>query len=488
MSEIFVTSNSREVIDGAIFIAISGFKIDGHNYIKEALQNGASYIVAEKYPEELNFKEYQLITTYEDDAPTIASFQSISIDGKKVIWDVVSNSRLAYSMWAKEAFPSQPAHLVAITGTNGKTSTAWFYQQILSLLGHKSAMIGTIGVINNAGYSHTESGLTTPDAIYLHKTLDAITSIGVGYCSMEASSIALEQHRMSGVELEAAAFTNFTQDHLDYHKSMEAYFIAKTILFSDVLKAGKTAVLNESIPEFQKLKSISLKKSHKIITYGLLESDVFITEDMDKRVKIKIYDAEYRVDYKIKGEFQKENLMASISLLLASGISREDIISVIPKLSAPIGRIELVGTYNGADIFVDYAHTPDALKRALKAVGQGMEGDVYLVFGCGGDRDKQKRPIMAAIAAEYADYIVVTDDNPRFEDPSAIRCELMLSCDAISIGNRSDAIKYAISKLKEGDVLLIAGKGHENYQIIGDVKHHFSDQEEVLKYIGGNHE
>ena len=171
----------------------------------------------------------------------------------------MSSSRLAYSMWAKEAFPNQPAHLVAITGTNGKTSTAWFYQQILSLLCHKSAMIGTIGVINNAGYSHTESGLTTPDAIYLHKTLDAISSIGVGYCSMEASSIALEQHRMSGVELEAAAFTNFTQDHLDYHKSMEAYFIAKTILFSDVLKAGKTAVLNESIPEFQKLKSISLK-------------------------------------------------------------------------------------------------------------------------------------------------------------------------------------------------------------------------------------
>lgn len=485
MSEIFVTSNSKEVIKGSIFIAISGFKIDGHDYIKEALENGATYIVAEKYPEELNFEGYELITTYSDDAPTIASFKN----GNDIIWDVVSNSRFAYSMWAKEAFPNQPEHLVAITGTNGKTSTAWFYQQILSLLDRKSALIGTIGIINNAGYYNSSaSALTTPDAVYLHKTLDAIASIGVEYCAMEASSIALEQHRMSAVELEAAAFTNFSQDHLDYHKSMEDYFAAKTILFSDILKAGKTSVLNESIPEFQKLKSISLEKSHGIITYGTPESNIFIKEDSDKRVKVKIYDAEYKVEYNIKGEFQKENLMAAIGLLLASGILREDIISAIPKLSAPIGRIELVANYNGADIFVDYAHTPDALKRALKAVKHGIRGKVHLVFGCGGDRDKQKRPIMASIAQEYADYIVITDDNPRFENPELIRNELMSNCNGISIANRADAIEYAISKLEFGDVLLIAGKGHEDYQIIGDVKHHFSDQEQVLKCVGGNHE
>lgn len=485
-----ITNNSKEVKPGNVFVAIAGNQIDGHQYIKKAINSGAAYIVAEKYPEELGEKSATLLSQYDDNAPTIATFQ-VHCAERDVIWDVVKNSRLAYSKWSQQAYPKQPEHLVAVTGTNGKTSTTWFYQQILALLGYGSACIGTIGLISNINIDNSSTGasLTTPDALGLHKMLENLANAGIEYAAMEASSHALDQYRLSSASLSAAAFTNFTQDHLDYHGSMEDYLVAKIRLFSELLPWGGTAVLNNAIEQFPRLLHICNSRGHNIITYGTDGADISYTKIDSDIIDLKIMGKKYVTRFNVVGDFQKYNLMAAIGLLLAVGVDPVEIVKTIPQLHAPRGRMEMVGSYHQASVFVDYAHTPDALQRALEAIRSATKGRVHLLFGCGGDRDKQKRSLMGRIAAEYADMVVVTDDNPRFEDPKAIRKEIIQSClNAVEVAERDQAIKFALDRLLPGDALLIAGKGHEEYQIIGADTIPFSDCQHVLNCIGGENE
>jgi len=482
-----ITSNSKEIKPGGMFIAIAGSAFDGHNYINQAINAGASYIVAEKYPEELGITQAKLLSQYADEAPTIATFEVTKADGGLVVWDVVANSRLAYAGWAQQAYPNQPGHMVAVTGTNGKTSTTWFFQQILALLGYSSACIGTIGVISNITLDQSLQGpsLTTPDALGLHKMLESLAENGVEFAAMEASSHAIHQDRLSAVLLKAAAFTNFTQDHLDYHGTMEEYLAAKTRLFSHLLPSNGTAVLNKDIEQFPGLLNICQSRGVKVLTYGADAADITYQAGEGNAMTLKIIGQEYRTQFNVIGDFQKYNLMAAIGLLIACGIDHADIIQAIPFLLAPTGRMEWVAMHNGANIFVDYAHTPDALQRALEALRSSTNGKTHLVFGCGGNRDKQKRPLMGKIAANYADKVVVTDDNPRLEDASLIREEIMATCpNAQEVAGRDQAIRIAMNSLMPGDSLLVAGKGHEEYQIIGTQTLPFSDRKHILNYTG----
>lgn len=484
MMDVQLTNNSKAVTNGAIFAAISGTNSDGHNYIRQALEAGAAYIIAQKYPEELGIETFRLLSQYEDNSPTIASF-IINWQDREVIWDVVINSRLSYAKWAHQLHPAQPEYTVAVTGTNGKTSTAWFYQQILSLIGEGSAALGTIGVVTNVSCK-LNCSLTTPDALDLHKLLEHFTESGVKYLSMEASSHALHQNRLSAVEIKAAAFTNFTQDHLDYHHDMDEYFQAKTILFNEILPAGGHAILNVDMDRFSEILQVCTTRGHNIITYGHA-ADISYRKATGK-LFLKIFDAEYKTDFHVVGDFQIYNLMAAIGLLLAVGITADKIISVIPNLLAPTGRMELVSTYNNARIYVDYAHTPDALQRALEALRSNIQGRVHVLFGCGGNRDKEKRQLMGEIAHQLADVVIITDDNPRLEDASTIRAEIMKACPkGFDIADRAQAIKLALQNLRPHDILLVAGKGHETYQIIGTEKHYFSDHDQVLLYVREMH-
>ena len=481
-----IATDSRKIAPGSIFIALSGHNHDGHEYISSAISNGAIYIVAEKYPEEIGINGGRLLTQYADESPTIATFELDNGQGQLVIWDVVKSSRLAYANWARQRFPKQPEHVVAVTGTNGKTSTAWFYQQILALLERPSAFIGTLGALSNVPLPEeiTKASLTTPDPLLLHEQLDSMTDAGVKYVAIEASSHALDQNRLVAVKFKAAAFTNFTQDHLDYHHDMESYFQAKQKLFNQLLSSSAVAVLNKDIPQFPQLMAICAARGIGVITYGASEADITGHVQELGIISLRVMGRQFSIKFKPVGDFQVYNLMAAIGLLIAVGVAIEEIISVISKLYAPLGRMELVATHNNGAIYIDYAHTPDALMRVLQAQRVATSGRLFVVFGCGGNRDAEKRPLMGEIANTYADVVVITDDNPRLEDPAKIRNDILSACSgALEIANRETAIAYAVAQLEPGDSLLIAGKGHENYQIIGNEILHFSDHEQVLKNI-----
>jgi UDP-N-acetylmuramoyl-L-alanyl-D-glutamate--2,6-diaminopimelate ligase len=402
-----------------------------------------------------------------------------------------SNNSIAQAKLARQLYPNQPKNLVAVTGTNGKTSVSWFYQKIIELIGYKSAAIGTIGVIANIAESHlatnlTENmvtlGLTTPFPSDLHKILDYFSDHGLEYVAMEASSHGLNEFRLSAVDLKAAAFTNFTQDHLDYHLNMEEYFQAKSKLFEEVLPAYGHAIINNDQEELDPINRICLSRNHKIIKYGKIDADILFEKGEGASLIFKIFDKKYFTEFNPIGEFQIYNLMAAIGLLIACDIEINQIISVIPSLTAPWGRMEWVGSYNNADIYIDFAHTPDALEKALKALPYSADENrkVHLVFGCAGKSDKTKRPLMGKVAQTYADIVIVTDDNPYFEEASTIRSEILKgSPNAVEIPGRGNAIIQAIKNLSPNDVLLITGKGHEQYQIIGDTRLKFSDQQQV---------
>jgi UDP-N-acetylmuramoyl-L-alanyl-D-glutamate--2,6-diaminopimelate ligase len=332
--------------------------------------------------------------------------------------------------------------------------------------------------------------LTTLDSISLHKTLNNLSQKGVSHFAFEASSHGLDQYRLHAVDLKAAAFTNFTQDHLDYHLTMEDYFLAKTKLFREVLPSQKTAVLNQDSPYFDRLQKICLERPQKILSYSLKSSadlsiqnihqhDCFI--EFDLNILGQHYLSQ-RVN--LVGRFQLENLLCALGLVIATEAPLNKLIEALPLLSAVKGRMELVGFYNKAAIYVDYSHKPDALKTALENLRLHTKGNLWVVFGCGGNRDALKRPKMGAIASQYADYVVVTDDNPRFEDAETIRQQILTACpQAQEIGNRRQAIHSTIAQLGEGDVLLIAGKGHETGQIVGHTVHPFDDKTEVENFL-----
>ena len=377
----------------------------------------------------------------------------------------------------------QPAHVVAVTGTDGKTSTADFFRQFAHLCGHASASIGTLGVIAGDGKTLHEGTHTTPDAIALHEMLTDLARRGITHACLEASSHGLDQYRLHGVRLQAAAFTNIARDHLDYHETEQKYFEAKVKLFSEILPVGGVAVINADDKRAGELQKICAARKHTLVDFGRKAESLkllSLTPHMHgQQMRCRLFGIEYDVNIPLVGAFQAMNILAAIGLAQATGVAVADMVAAIPKLQGVPGRLQLAATRdNGAAIYVDYAHTPAALANVLTTLRAHTKNKLHVVFGCGGNRDAGKRPEMGKVACELADHVIVTDDNPRNEDPATIRAAIMTACGkAHEIAERSKAVYAAVQALDAGDILVIAGKGHEKTQIIGNVEHPHDDVE-----------
>lgn len=444
-----IAQNADQVRAGYVFIALKGEVHNGADFIKQAEQNGCVAVIA--------------------DQDVVASVPVIRVE----------NARHALAVLAAAFYPAPNLKKVAVTGTNGKTSTVYFVKQFMSGLSVSAASLGTIGL--DAPWGHSDVGNTTPGVLEVNRIAHELDEKNVRVLAMEASSHGLDQGRLDGVCFEAAAFTNLTRDHLDYHKTMEAYLTAKSKLFENHLKAGGTAVLNADIPEYESLRSICLLKGLKILSYGHQDADLQIIKQLPvengQQLELNLMGKTVSVFFPIVGDFQVMNCLAAIGLCLGIGADLERLIQLIPTLKAPIGRMDLVATMdNGAKVYVDYAHTPDAVERVLISLRAHTKGRLICLLGCGGNRDKGKRPQMGAVAQELADVVYITDDNPRFENPAEIRAEIKAACPkGIEISHRSEAIRQAMSALEKNDVLAVLGKGHESGQIIQGISYAFND-------------
>ncbi len=461
-----LSSDSRTVRPGYLFAALPGSKTTGEEYIADAIQNGAVAVLAQ---------------------PGI----KLPASAGSVILIEDPNPRRRFARMASKFYATQPETVVAVTGTNGKTSVASFCRQIWTQLQHSSATIGTLGVeAPQLNWPQTATGynLTTPDPVTLHHELGDLAKAGVTHLAMEASSHGLEQYRLDGVQVRAAAFTNLTRDHLDYHGSMGAYFNAKARLFSDILPSGSLAVINADSDYAKRLVDLCETFGHEIVLYGVKGRDITLVSQKPtargQKLVINVFGEKYTVEIPVAGTFQAGNILCALGLTL--GLEEDPAryplyIKALESLQVVRGRLELVGTHPcGAPIYVDYAHTPDALENVLQALRPHTTNRLHVVFGCGGDRDPGKRPMMGAIATKLADHVIVTDDNPRTENPKRIRQEIMAAAPrAQDIGDRRHAIETAVASLKTGDVLVVAGKGHEQGQIIDRVTHPFDDAAEV---------
>jgi UDP-N-acetylmuramoyl-L-alanyl-D-glutamate--2,6-diaminopimelate ligase len=458
-----IASDSRKVKPGDLFVAVPGTKADGLAFVPQALANGASAVLAERAAE------------------VPANVAAV----------VVPNVRRALALCAAAFFPRQPGTIAAVTGTSGKTSVAAFARQIWASLGLSAASMGTVGVVSDT--INVYGSLTTPDPIELHKMLDRLAGEGVTHLALEASSHGLDQHRLDGVRIAAGGFTNLSRDHLDYHPTIEAYLAAKLRLFRDLIVAGGTAVIDADDSYAGQVVVAATKRGLKIMTVGESGDGIRLVagaiDGFAQRVTLSHAGHDYKVKLPLVGGFQVHNAALAAGLSIATGAEPARVFAALEKLEGAKGRLELAGTRNGAPIFIDYAHKPDALKKAIEALRPYTTGKLTVVFGAGGDRDTGKRPIMGRIAAETADRVIVTDDNPRSEPPAAIRAAILAEAKgATEIGERAEAIRSAIAGLGQGDVLLIAGKGHETGQIVGDRVLPFSDHEAVaaaLREIGG---
>jgi UDP-N-acetylmuramoyl-L-alanyl-D-glutamate--2,6-diaminopimelate ligase len=456
-----VTADSRKVKPGFLFVAIAGAKADGAHFARQAVNAGAIAVAAEQRPEALS------------DA---------------VAFIRVNNPRRTLALAAAKFFSRQPKTIAAVTGTSGKTSVAAFTRQIWSTLGYQAASIGTIGVVSPKGERY--GSLTTPDPIELHRTLDQLAGEGVTHLALEASSHGLDQHRLDGVRIAAGAFTNLSRDHLDYHLTIEAYLAAKLHLFENLIVAGGTAVIGVDDCYAGQVVDIAKKRGLKIIGVGEHGADInLVSGSIDgfaQMITVAHDGHTYKVRLPLVGAFQVQNAGIAAGLAIATGAEPARVFAALEKLTGAKGRLELAGTRNGAPIFIDYAHKPDALKKALESLRPYARGKLIVVFGAGGDRDTGKRPIMGRIAAENADRVIVTDDNPRSENPAAIRAAILADAPgAAEISDRAEAIRTAIAELEAGDALLIAGKGHEAGQIIGDRTVPFSDHGAVAAALQG---
>ena len=449
-----LTCDSRAVRPGFIFAALPGATVDGRDFITQAQDNGAVAVLA---PEGT-----------EANIPVIGD----------------ANVRMRFAKMAASFYGRQPETVAAITGTNGKTSTASFLSQIWKKLGHKSATVGTLGV-HGSGFDEPGK-LTTPDSVALHDTLARLSDGGVDHLAMEASSHGLEQFRLDGVKVKAAGFTNITRDHLDYHGTMEDYFDAKLRLFSEVLMDGGVAVVNADCEGMCKIVEAVEQRGLKVITFGRAGKDIRVLERFatgdGQTLTFMMGEQDFKVHLPLAGAFQAENVMCAFGLAVALGADARETAKALEKLEGVPGRLQYVGSVNGASVYVDYAHTPDALENVLNALRPHTQNQLHVLFGCGGDRDKGKRPQMGKIATDLADQIVVTDDNPRSESAQAIRSEILAAAPtAIEIGDRHSAIQEAVKKLTAGDVMVLAGKGHEQGQIVGDEIFPFDDVVEAQK-------
>ena len=457
-----ITADSRAVKPGDLFVAVPGTKADGLAFVPQALEQGAVAVMAEKRP---------------DLPPGIAFI-------------AVANVRRALALAAAKFYPRQPATIAAVTGTSGKTSVAAFLRQIWVALGYQAASVGTVGVVSPKG--ETYGSLTTPDPIALHKTLDGLAGEGVTHLAMEASSHGLDQHRLDGVRVAAGGYTNLSRDHLDYHPTIEAYLAAKLRLFTDLVVDGGTAVINVDDAHAPEVVAAAQKRGLNIMTVGAKGEGIHLAgttiEGFAQVVQFVHAGHLYNVRLPLVGAFQIENAAVAAGLAIATGGEPSRVFAALENLVGAKGRLEFAGERNGAPIFIDYAHKPDALEKAIEAVRPYVSRKLVVVFGCGGDRDAGKRPIMGRIAHEKADAVIVTDDNPRSEDPAKIRAAILAAAPgAREIGDRAAAIRQGIAELETGDLLLIAGKGHETGQIIGNRTVHFSDHESVaaaLKELG----
>jgi UDP-N-acetylmuramoyl-L-alanyl-D-glutamate--2,6-diaminopimelate ligase len=455
-----VTADSRTVKPGSLFVAIPGTKADGLGFVPAAIAAGAAAIVAEQRPQ----------------TPLPANVAFVH----------VADARRALALIAAKFYPRQPGTIAAVTGTSGKTSVAAFLRQIWTALGHSAASIGTVGIVSPRG--ETYGSLTTPDPVALHRSIDTLAGEGVTHLAIEASSHGLDQSRLDGLRIAAGGFTNITRDHLDYHPSFNAYLDAKLRLFEVLLEPGAAAVIYADHDHADAVVNAAKARGLSIMTVGHKGSGIRLAEvkidGFARTMRIEHGKKTYRLHLPLVGEFQIENALVAAGLAIATGSDAASSFAALEHLTGAKGRLERVGTNRGAPIFVDYAHKPDALAKALEALRPYVTGKLVVVFGAGGDRDRGKRPLMGAIAAEKADRVIVTDDNPRGENPAAIRAAILAATlaaanGAIEIADRREAIHRAIADLHQGDVLLIAGKGHETGQIIGDRVIEFSDHEAV---------
>ncbi len=451
-----VSADSRAIQPADVFVAIEGGKTDGLKFIGAAIAAGAVAVVAQRPPE----------------APLPAGVSFVR----------VSNARRALALMAARFFPRQPRTIAAVTGTSGKTSVAAFTRQIWSALGHRAASIGTIGIVSPRG--ETYGSLTTPDPVALHRSLDSLAADGVTHLAIEASSHGLDQFRLDGLRIAAAAFTNITRDHLDYHPSFDAYLAAKLRLFEALVEPDGTAVIDVDHEHAKSVIAAATARGLSIISVGYKATGIRLVESVvegfAQALRVEHEGKIFQVRLPLVGEFQVENALVAAGLAIATGSDAAAVFPTLEHLTGAKGRLELVGANRGAPIFIDYAHKPDALAKALDALRSTATGRLVVVFGAGGDRDRGKRPLMGAVAAAKADRVIVTDDNPRSENPAAIRAAIMAAVpSADEIADRGEAIRSAVAALHPGDVLLIAGKGHETGQIIGDRVVPFSDHEAV---------
>ena len=454
--------DSRKVQPGFLFAALAGSRADGASFVTDAVSRGATAILA---------------------APDVA-LPPIASD-IVVVRD--PNPRRRIALMAATFAGAQPATIAAVTGTNGKSSTVHFVRQIWSALGRKAASVGTLGIVS-PGFGR-EAGLTTPDPVQLHADLATLAREGVTHLAIEASSHGLDQHRLDGLKPVAAAFTNLTHEHLDYHPSMDAYFAAKARLFDELLPPGATAVVNADSDRAEALAGICHRRGLRFWTYGARGRELRLLRDEPtsggQHLELEVLGTRYEVDLPLVGGFQASNALAALGLVLATVDDTAGAVAALSTLTGAPGRLQLVARHrNGAAIYVDYAHKPEALETVLKTLRPFAKGRLVVVFGCGGDRDRGKRPVMGEIATRLADLTIVTDDNPRSEEPADIRAQIVRGIPLERKNwreariDRREAIVEGIMALRGADdLLLIAGKGHETGQTIKGVTHPFDDAE-----------
>ena len=456
-----VTADSRRVRPGFLFAALPGSNADGRRFVPAALDAGAAAILG---GEDLPAVE----------APAVRA----------------ADPRRAYALAAAALYGSAPKVVVAVTGTNGKTSVAAFCRQIFATIGHSSASMGTLGV--RAGDEQlTPPGLTTPDAGDVAEMLARLADRGVTHLALEASSHGVDQRRLDGVKITAAGFLNLTQDHLDYHLTMEAYRAAKLRLFEMLLPRGGSAVLNADSDAFPVFAATARSHGQRLLTVGAMGQGLTLMARRPavggQRLRIRAWGREHEVVLPLAGAFQASNALVAAGLCVAAGEAPDAVLAALEGLQGAPGRLQKVGeSARGGVAYVDYAHTPDGLRTVLAALRPHASGRLIVVFGAGGDRDRGKRPQMGAIAADLADIAIVTDDNPRSEAPEAIRTEIIAGTEGLEeIPGRAEAIAAAAGRLRKGDILVVAGKGHEQGQDIDGVVHPFDDVAVTAEALGG---
>ena len=456
-----LSADSRAIRAGDVFFAIPGHAGDGLSFVDDAKRHGARAVVASRQ---------------------VAC-------GLPLV--VVDDVRAALAHAAARFYPHQPKTIVAVTGTSGKTSVVAFLRQIWRACGHAAASLGTVGVVDPSGAHY--GALTTPGPVDLHKTLDDLAARGVTHLAMEASSLGIDQRRLDGVRLVAAGFTNFSRDHLDHHRDMAEYFAAKMRLFDTLLAPGQTAVIDADSDVAARVIDVCRAQGLKVLDVGARGAAIALRAATPAADSTTVSARHAGIDYDfvlpLAGAFQVSNALVAAGLAIASGDAPARVFAALAQLEGAPGRLERVGARHGAPIFVDYAHKPDALEKVLATLRPLTHGRLILVFGCGGDRDRGKRPLMGEIASRGADIVIVTDDNPRSETPAEIRRAIIegasgaVGAELREIGDRRAAIAAAVAELRAGDALIVAGKGHETGQIIGDQVFPFSDHEAIAQAL-----